>query len=370
MKPNRGKIDFILFFLTIGMVGFGIVMIYSASFTVSYWDMGDAWYFTRKQLIAAVIGLILMLIFTNISFDFYKKHFLALLVISLALLILVLIPGIGITLNNATSWIGIGPLTFQPSELAKLGLIIYLAALISKKKESITDFKMGLLPCLIVTGIVFLLIALQPDYGTALILLAAAAIIIIVGGARLKHIFYLGMICIVILPVIVLSAGYTVTRFTSFLNPWNDPYDSGYQLIQSLIALGNGGISGTGFGQGIQKFFYLPYSQSDFIFSVIGEELGFIGVISFILVFLFIISRIILISLRSKEKFDKLVGIGIASLFAIQAFINIGGATGTIPITGVPLPFISAGGSSIIVSMISIGIVLSLSRKNNGMSKE
>ncbi len=364
MKSNRGTPDFLLLFLTIGLVGFGIVMVYSASFTVSYWEYESKWYFTSKQLIFSGIGLLLMLICMNLRPDFYKKHFLLFLFGSFFLLILVFVPGIGVNLNGANSWIGFNSKTIQPTEFAKIGLIIYLSALLSKKRENIINFKQGLLPSLIVTFIFFILIALQPDYGSALILATTAGTIMIVSGVKLKHIFYLVMACIILLPVIFISSGYRFSRLTSYLNPWSDPYGDGYQLIQSLIAFGNGGVFGTGFGRGIQKYFYLPYPQSDFIFSVIGEELGFIGVTIFILAFLLLVWRILIIALRSKEIFGTLLGVGIASMFAIQAFINIGGVTGTIPITGVPLPFISAGGSSLIVSMASVGIVLSLSREN------
>ncbi|OEF98902.1 cell division protein FtsW [Vulcanibacillus modesticaldus] len=365
MKPSRGTPDFLLLFLTLGMVGFGIVMIFSASFTISYWNMGSRWFFTQRQLIWAGLGMFLMLFTMNIPFKYYKKHFLLILVVSFILLLSVFIPGLGIKLNGSRSWIGLGSFTIQPAEFAKLGLIIYLAALISKKQEKMKDFKKGLMPCIIVTLIFFILIALQPDYGTALILATTAGIMIVVGGARLKHIFYIILIGIAVIPFIIFSADYRISRFTSYLEPWSDPYGSGYQLIQSLIALGNGGILGTGFGKGIQKFFYLPYPQSDFIFSVIGEELGFIGVTIFILIYLSLLWRVLIISLRSNNSFGTLIGVGFVSLFAVQAFINIGGVTGTIPITGVTLPFVSAGGSSLIVSMTAIGIILSLSRENN-----
>ncbi len=365
MKPSRGTPDFLLLFLTLGMVGFGIVMVFSASFTVSYWDMGNRWFFTQKQLIWAGIGMIMMLLTMNIPFQIYKKYYLLILALSFFMLLIVFIPGIGIERNGAKSWIGIDSFSIQPSEFAKLGLIVYLSALISKKNEKMKSFKQGLFPTLFITLIFFIMIALQPDYGTALILLVTAGIVIFVGGASFKHIFYLVFIGIIILPIFIFSAGYRISRFTSYLEPWSDPYGNGYHLIQSLIALGNGGILGTGFGKGIQKFFYLPYPQSDFIFSVIGEELGFIGVTLFIILFLLFLWRILILSLRSTETFGTLVGIGVTTSFAIQAFVNIGGVTGTIPITGVPLPFISTGGSSLIMSMTAIGLILSLSREKN-----
>lgn len=365
MKVRRGTPDFLLLFLTLGIVGFGIVMVFSSSFTISYWDKGNRWFFTQRQLIWGGIGLIFMLLTMNIPFHLYKKHFFTIMLSSFILLLLVFVPGLGKTINGSKSWIGIGFSTIQPAEFAKLGLIIYLSALISKKKEKMKSFRYGLFPSILITLLFFLMIALQPDYGTGMILLATAGVIMIVGGANLKHIFLFLLMGLAAIPFIIMSAGYRLSRFTSYLDPWSDPYGNGYHLIQSLLALGNGGILGAGFGKGIQKYFYLPYPQSDFIFSVIGEELGFVGITLFILVFLLLIWRILIISLRSKDSFGTLTGVGIASLFAIQAFVNIGGISGTIPITGVPLPFVSAGGSSLVMSMTSIGIILSLSRENN-----
>lgn len=365
MKPSRGIPDFLLLFLTLGMVGFGIVMVFSASFTISYWDEGNRWFFTQRQLMWAGLGLVGMLFAMNLPFNFYKKHFFLIMLGSIVLLLLVYVPGLGIKLNGARSWIGIGSFTIQPAEFAKIGLIIYLSALVAKKKEKMASFKQGLLPALIITLVFFTLIALQPDFGTGLILLISAGAIILVGGSNLKHILYLGLISLAILPILLIAEDYRLARFTALRDPWSDPYESGYHLIQSLMALGNGGIFGTGFGQGIQKFFYLPYPHSDFIFAVIGEELGFIGVTIFLLAFLLLLWRILIISLRSKDPFGTLVGVGITTLFGAQAFVNIGGVTGTIPITGVPLPFISTGGSSLIMSMTAVGIILSLSRENN-----
>ncbi|MFV9510218.1 putative lipid II flippase FtsW [Tepidibacillus sp. LV47] len=365
MKPRRGTPDFLLLFLTLGMVGFGIVMVFSASFTISYWNMGNRFFFTERQLLWAGIGFITMSIAMNIPFRFYKEKFVYFLLGSIFLLALVFVPGIGQIRNGARSWIGIGSFTIQPSEFAKLGLIVYLAGLMAKKGEKIRSFKHGLLPSLIVTLFIFGLIALQPDLGTGVILVVTAGVMIIAAGANLKHILYLGLVGIVALTPFVIAKSYRISRFTSYMDPWKDPWGSGYQLIQSLIAIGNGGIFGTGFGKGIQKFFYLPYPQSDFIFSVMGEELGLIGVTLFLLIYLLLLWRALVVSLRTKDPFGALVGVGIVTLLGIQAFINIGGVTGAIPITGVPLPFISAGGSALIMSMTAIGIVLSLSRENN-----
>lgn len=363
VKPSRGTPDFILFFLTLAIIGFGIVMVFSASSVISYWKMNDRWYYTVRQIMWAVIGLIGMLVAMNIPFRKYRKLAIPIFLGTLSLLVLVLI--VGEFRNGAKSWIIIGPLSLQPSEFAKLGIILYLSSIISKKGDKIREFKKGLMPVLIMTGLTLGLIGLQPDVGTAAILLVGAIAVIYAGGANVRHLVALGAPVIGAVAVYVLQKEYRMKRITSYLNPWADPQGSGYHLIRSLMAFGHGGITGTGFGKSIQKIFYLPEPHTDFIFSVIAEELGFIGVSIFLIVFTLFLFRALIVSLRCPEPFGNLVGIGIVTLIATQTFINIGGVTGTIPITGVPLPFISVGGSSLVVYMIAIGIILSISRESN-----
>jgi len=366
VKTNRSAPDFLLLILTIALVGFGIVMVYSASFTISYWEHNDKWFITSKQIIYAIVGLILMFIAMNIKVEFYKKTFLLFLFLSIVLLVLVFVPGVGMVLNDARSWIGVTiagkTLSIQPVEFAKIGLLLYLSVLLAKKGENVRDFKSGIVPPLIIILLFFGLVFVQPDLGSSMILVIAAGILLIAAGARWLHIIGLAVAGGLSLAVVLLATGKT-DRFTSFLDPWADPYNDGYHLIQSLIAFGNGGLFGAGFGKSIQKYFYLPYPHSDFIFAVIGEELGFIGITIFLLFFMLFIWRILIIAKRSTDPFGSLFATSIAALFAIQAFINIGGVTGAIPITGVTLPFISAGGSSLITSMIAVGIILSISRE-------
>lgn len=368
MKTNRSAPDFLLLILTIVLVGFGVVMVYSASFTVSYWEYNDKWYITSRQIIYAITGLILMFIAMNLSVSFYKRYFLFFLFISIVLLILVYVPGIGTPINNAKSWLGITlagkTFTMQPVEFAKIGLLLYLSVLLTKTPDKIRDFKTGILPSLIIIIIFFILVAAQPDFGSAIILALASGILLLVAGARWFHIFSLIIAGVASVFVLFFTTGRT-ERIISFLDPWADPYNDGYHLIQSLIAFGNGGLFGTGFGQSIQKFFYLPYPHSDFIFAVIGEELGFIGIAIFSLIFMLFVWRIIVIARKSAHPFGTLFATSIAALFAIQAIINIGGVTGAIPITGVTLPFISAGGTSLITSMTAVGIILSISRETH-----
>jgi cell division protein FtsW len=365
MKKTRGTPDFLLLLMTVALVGFGLVMVFSSSSVLSYWEMGDRWYFTKRQIIWAFIGAIGMMITMNIPYQAYRKMFFPIFLATIFLLVLVLI--IGTERNNSMSWISIGPITIQPAEFAKLGLILYLAAIISKKEDKFRHFQKGLLPVLIVTGITLGLIGLQPDVGTAFILLCGAMVVIYTGGARFHHLMAITAPVLMMVGTYVLKEEYRINRITSFLDPFHadNVSSSGYQLSQSLFAIAHGGWNGTGFGHSIQKVFYLPLPHNDFIFAVMAEELGFIGCILFLLFFLMFLLRTLFISLRCKDSFGILVGIGIVTLIGVQAFVNIGGVIGAIPITGVPLPFISSGGSSLVVYMTSMGIILSISREQN-----
>ncbi|WP_019636070.1 putative lipid II flippase FtsW [Paenibacillus fonticola] len=386
-EPKRGAPDFQLLILTLLLVGFGIVMVFSSSSSialVSEKQGYDLMYFTKRQVIFGGLGVVLMFITMNIPYNKFKKLFVPVFIVTIIMLIL--IPFLASDINGAKSWFNIGGLGIQPTELAKIATILYLAALISKKGERFRDLRTGYIPVMVIVGFVAGLIMLQPDLGSCLILVATAGLIIFAGGANLKHI--LGSIALLILGAsIVLGAGalwekispsesassgssYKMGRITSFINPWADPQLSGYNLIHSLTALGYGGVTGAGFGQGIQKLHYLPNPYNDFIFPVIGEEFGFIGSIIFLLFYIYFIWRGLLVSLRCSSTFGTLTGVGIMGLIAIQAFVNIGGVTRTIPITGVTLPFISYGGSSLLVMMGAMGIVLSISRESNLPAKQ
>lgn len=370
---TRGVPDFLLLFLTALIVGFGILMVLSSSsifaltsFTAhgcSYCN-GDELYFVKRQIRFLLFGVIGMLIAMNIPFTFYKRNFLAIALFSFLTLFLVLIPGIGTEVNGARSWFRFGSVSIQPAEFAKLGLILYLAAIISKKGDGIRKLKSGLMPPLLITGLFFLFIAMQPDLGSAAILLGTGLIVMICGGARLIHLIGIGgPIVSMALAAYISTKPYALNRITSFLDPWSDPLNSGYNIIQSWVAIAHGGLWGTGFGKSIQKYLYLPEAHTDFIFAIISEELGFVGTSLFLLVYLLFLLRGIHICLRVKDMFASLVGIGVVSMIGLQAMINIGGVTGVIPLTGVPLPFISYGGSSMLVCLISTGILLSVSRE-------
>ncbi|WP_339802944.1 putative lipid II flippase FtsW [Paenibacillus sp. FSL R5-0744] len=385
--PKRGTPDFQLLILTLLLVGFGLVMVFSASssLTLASSKFGnDPLYFMKRQMIWIALGIVVMFIAMNIHYSKFKKWYVPIFIITVILLLIV---AFSERINGAKSWLSIGKLGIQPTELAKISIILYLSALITKKGERFRDFRTGYIPVMVIVGIVAGLIMMQPDLGSCLILVATSGLVIYAGGASMKHI--LGSIALLVLGVgIVMGAkaaidslspatdkvaanqDYKKGRIQAFIDPYQDAEGEGYNIIQSLTALGQGGVSGSGFGKSIQKLDYLKYPYTDFIFPVIGEEFGFVGTALFLMLYLYFIWRGILIALRCKDPFGTLVGIGIMGLIAIQAFVNIGGVTKTIPLTGVTLPFISYGGSSLLVSMLSMGIMLSISRETNLPAKE
>ncbi|AIQ12649.1 putative lipid II flippase FtsW [Paenibacillus durus] len=386
-RPRKGTPDFQLLILTLLLVGFGLIMVFSSSsaLTLVSEKFGhDPLYFVKKQIVWVLLGTVAMFAAMNIHYSKFKKWYAPLFVITLVLLLFVATTE---GINGASSWLSIGGLGIQPTELAKLSIILYLAALITKKGERLRDLRTGYIPVMVIVGIVAGLIMLQPDLGSCLILVATSGLVIFTGGASLKHI--LGSIVLLVLGVGLVLGGkmvidslsphskqaeanqdYRKGRIEAFIDPSKDPEGAGFNILQSLTALGQGGLGGSGIGKGVQKLHYLPYPYTDFIFAVIGEELGFAGTLLFLLVYLYFIWRGILVALRCKDPFGTLIGIGVMGLIAIQAFVNIGGVTKTIPLTGVTLPFISYGGSSLLVTMLSMGIILNISRENARPMKE
>lgn len=385
---KRGTPDFQLLILTLLLVGFGLVMVFSSSSNIAVVSKNfnyDSMFFVKKQLVFAVLGVASMFIAMNIPFQKYKKLFVPAFI--LIIIVLILMPVIGSVRNGSRSWLLLGPFSLQPTEFAKIVIILYLSALITKKGERFRDLRTGYIPVMMIVGFVAGLIMLQPDLGSCLILVATSGLIIFAGGANLKHI--LASLALLVLGAsLVLGAqallkglhssgsaetngtDYKAGRIEAYLDPWADMQGTGWNLVQSLTAIGHGGVTGTGFGQSIQKLHYLPNAYNDFIFSVIGEEFGFIGTGLFLLVYIYFIWRGLIVALRCQDTFGTLVGVGIMGLIAIQAFVNIGGVTRTIPITGVTLPFISYGGSSLLVMMASMGIVLSISRAADVQHKQ
>jgi cell division protein FtsW len=371
---SRGRPDFLLLILTLLLVGFGLVMVFSASSSVAVVAYNDALYFTKLQFIWACLGVAIMLVTMNIRYTAFRRYFMLFCIP--VIIMLMLVPIIGDVRNGARSWFGIGSLGIQPTEPAKLAVILYLGALIAKKGEKFRSFKKGLLPVIVIVGFICALIMMQPDLGSCLVLAASATVMILAGGANLKQFFVSGTLISITLGVILSLAlavsenvrkawAYRFDRLTIFRDPLSDAQESGWHLVASLQAFGHGGLTGAGFGESVQKLHYLKYPYNDFIFAVIAEEFGFIGSAIFLLFFLFFLWRGLIVALRCPDTYGTVVGVGIVGLFAIQTFVNIGGVTSTIPLTGVTLPFISYGGSSMLFSLMSMGVLLSISREAN-----
>lgn len=341
---------------------FGIVMIYSASFVWASYKFDDPFKFVKMQSIFLVVGIILMIILSKIDYHIYYKYGNIILFICAILLILVLIPGIGTVRNGSRSWFGIGPLGIQPSEFAKIGLIIYVAKYLTNNDRIMKSIIQGVFPILGVIGFFFILIMLEPDFGTAMVIVITLVVLIFISGVKISFFVKVGLVGILGIIGIIIAAPYRMKRIVSFINPWSDPLGSGYQILQSLYAIGPGGLLGQGFFKSRQKYFYLPEPQTDFIFSIISEELGFLGVLIVTLAFIFIFYRGVAISLKSKDLFGKYLAFGLSFGLIVQASLNLMVVVGLIPVTGVTLPFLSYGGSSLLVSLASIGIILNISR--------
>lgn len=341
---------------------FGVIMILSSSYIWAEYKFHDPFKYFKSQLIFSILGSILMVIISKIPYTYYLKKANIILLVCFFLLILVLIPGIGTVRNGSRSWFGIGGFGIQPSEFMKLALIIFTSKYLSKNYKSIKDIKRGVMPILFVTIVVFGLIMMQPDFGTGVITVITIIGLLYISGVKLSFFMKIGILGLIGAVILILIAPYRLERISSFLNPWEDPLGSGFQSIQSLFALGPGGLLGLGLGNSIQKHFYLPEPQTDFIFSIISEELGFLGVIIVSSLFLIIIYNGIKTSLGSKDLFSKYLSFGIIFQIGFQTLLNLMVVVGLIPVTGVTLPFLSYGGSSLLITMISIGILLNISR--------
>ena len=359
MQKKQG----ILLLITVIIISlFGIIMIYSASSIWAEYKYHDSFKFVKSQVFFFFIGLVLIYIIGKINLNFFYKHANKALFISLILLILVLIPGIGKIRNGSRSWFGIGGFGIQPSEFAKLGLIIFTSKYLANNNHIIKDIKKDILPILEVIGLFFILIMLEPDFGTAMVITLTMILLIFISGVKLSFFVKMGILGLIGITSLVIVAPYRILRIISFLNPWTDPLGSGYQIIQSLYAIGPGGIWGLGLGNSIQKQFFLPEPQNDFIFAIICEELGIFGAIIVVILYDLIMTSIFKIAINQKNLFAKYLAIGLGTQIILQALLNMSVVVGLIPVTGVTLPFLSYGGSSLLTTMISIGIILNISR--------
>lgn len=351
------------------IVLFGLIMIYSSSYIWAEYKFQDAFHYVKNQAIFAIIGFLLMHLMSKIDYHWYKEKSNMILGIAIILLILVLIPGIGSVRNGARSWFGIGPLGIQPSEAAKLALIIFTSKYLENSNKFIKNIKTGVLPILAILFLIFGLIMLQPDFGTGMIIVVSILAMMLVAGVNWKFFLCLGGIGVVGITALIIQAPYRLDRILSFLNPWQDPLGTGFQMIQSLYAIGPGGLLGMGFLNSRQKHFYLPEPQTDFIFSIIAEEFGFMGALIVVGLFVTILTSAIQISLSCPDKFGKYLSFGMIFQIIIQAIMNLMVVVGLIPVTGVTLPFLSYGGSSLLISMLSIGIILNISKSDKEKDK-
>lgn len=355
------KVDFPLFFAFLMLCMFGLIMVYSASYPIGIIKYQDPTYFFSKQLRWFLIGSIVFIINSILPYRLYGKLSPLFVMLSIMLLLLVLIPGIGVERNNSQRWIQLGIFVIQPSEAVKLLMAIYFAYIYAKKQTYLHDFNRGVLPPLFVLGSVFLLVLKQPDLGTATSILLTCGIILLCSGVRKIHLFILGSSALVGVSFFAITAPYRLRRLMSFLNPFDDPLGDGYQLIQSFYAIESGGVLGRGLGNSIQKLGYLPEAHTDFIMAVILEELGIFGLLFVTILYLFIMLRGVSTARKHTNAFPKLLAIGLTFQIMIQVIFNLGAVSGLLPITGITLPFISYGGSSLVFMLFSAGILVNLS---------
>ena len=347
--------------LTIIIVIIGLISVYSSSHIWALYKYDDALYYIKRQMIFAVLGFIAMFVTSRIDYHLYKKYYKFILIICFLLLILVLIPGLGVVRGGSRSWFNFGIFALQPSELFKIGIIIFSAVYMEKHYYHMKKIRYSL-PVLLMMGLGFLLIMLQPDFGSGVVMACSVIVMMIVSPFPFRYFVGLGIIGVIGIVVMILSAPYRMERILSFLNPFQDPLGSGFQAIQALYAIGPGGLLGVGFDKSIQKHFYLPEPQTDFIFAIVAEEFGFLGGIILIGLYMSLLKTMLKISQNVPDLFGSFLMIGITSMMGIQTLINLGVVVGLFPVTGVTLPLMSYGGTSLVITLMSIGILINISK--------
>lgn len=363
LSSTRKNVDFLIFITVLILLAFGTIMVFSSTAPSAYNYMkGDTYHFIRKQIVFATLGLLVMFFMMNYDYRKLAKLSPKILIASIIFLVLVAVPGIGKVLNGARRWLIYGPINFQPSEMAKLSMILFIAYTISRKKAYMTNFSRGILPQLGVLGIVAVLIMAEPHFSATLIISSVVFIMLYCGGARVSHFLMLGVPIIPVGIYLVISEPYRLKRLVAFMDPWSDIKGGGWQIIQSLLAIGSGGLTGRGLGKSLQKFLYIPEPYNDFIFAVLSEELGFLGVCFVSLLFIIFVWRGIKVAMNTPDTFGSMLAIGITSLIAVQVLINLLVVTSSMPVTGMPLPFFSYGGTSLVFLLCGVGILLNISR--------
>lgn len=357
------KVDYILIACVLILLIFGIFMVYSASSYASLNTYGDKFYFAKKQIIGALLGVVGMVAMMFVPLEKIKKFDWLFLLISIIGLVLVFVPGLGKTNYGASRWITLGPISIQPSELAKFSFIFFSASRLSSMKSDPKKFR-SMIPTLLSGGLICLLIILEPNMSITMCVGLCMLVMLFAGGSSIKHFLLLLIPIALLVPLLIVIEPYRLQRLTAFLDPWSSPLEEGFQLIQSYYALGSGGLYGVGYGNSRQKNLFLPFAESDFIFSIIGEEFGFIVCLILILIYVIVVARGFKIAKNANTRFKCYLATGISSLIAIQTLLNIAVVTGSIPPTGLPLPFISAGSTSLLVFMSAIGVVLNVDRQS------
>ena len=358
----RNKIDRTLLIITILLVIFGLFMVYSASNVVALYKYKDSFYFIKRQLLFAIIGFFTMFIIIKTNNKYFYKYTNLIFFIVFLLLIIVLLPGVGMVRGGARSWIGVGSFSVQPAEFMKLALIMFLSKYLSKHESDLNKFK-NFIYILIIIFLMFGLIMLQPDFGTGIVLVISCFLLLFYSGAPIKYFVFLISLGIGGIVLLIASAPYRIERILAFLDPWSDPLGSGFQTIQSLYAISPSGLFGLGYNNSMQKHFFLPEPQNDFIFAIVCEELGLIGGLILLVLFILLIYRIIYIGKNITNNYHKYLCFGIALIYFTQIFINIGVVIGLLPVTGITLPIISYGGSSLVLSLAMVAIVLNISKE-------
>jgi len=365
MEVRQGT-DHSILLLAVCLTCLGVVMVFSSSSIMAVREYSDSLHFLKRQGGYAVVGFAMMALLMRIDLDLLRKAAWPVLGFCALLLVAVLIPGVGKKVGGAARWIKIGGFAFQPAEFVKLGLVLFMAHSLSRKQDKLKSFRLGFLPYMLILAVLLALLLAQPDLGSALTLGVVAVSMLLVAGTRLKYLAGIGLIAMPFLYFMVMNVDYRRRRILAFLNPWEDPSDTGFQIIQSWIAFGSGGPFGQGLGESKQKLFYLPEAHTDFIFSVIGEELGFIGVFVIAAMFMLLIIRGFRTSLNAPDEFSCFLAFGITLLIGMQAFVNMAVVMGMVPTKGLALPFLSYGGTSLVTTLAAIGILLNVSRQLPG----
>ena len=365
VKKEDRTPDIILLLVTLILVTVGTAMIYSSSSIIALEKFKDGQYFLKKQIFFVILGLISMVLLTKIDYTTWKKVAYPGIILSLIMLGLLFIPHVGLKRGGATRWLNLGLISFQVSEMVKIAMVVFLAHLLARKAHLLKKFSRGVLIPSAITAVVISLILLEPDFGTAVIIASILILMLSLAGSKMTHLMLLAAAFIPVGVWLIFHKGYRLARLTVFLDPWKDAGNSGFQIIQSLLSFGSGGTFGVGIGDGMQKLFYLPEPHTDFILSIIAEESGFIGVSIVIILFSIFVLRGFMIAIKAPDLFGTLLAAGLTMVIAMEAFINIAGVMGLIPLKGLALPFLSYGGSSFVMSMIAIGILLNISTQSS-----